>query len=317
MNLICAVTGATGFIGQRICRRLHSAGFVVRALVRTPGRAERLAASGVELIQGALSDGTALDRLIQGAAVVIHCAGAVRGATRDDFDRVNVEGTRHLLDAMQRAEQVPRLLALSSLAAREPALSHYAASKQAMEQVVSDANLDDWLVLRPPAVYGPGDRELLPVFKMMARGFALVPGKPGARFSMIFVDDLADAVLGWVTSPLPHAGVYSLDDGKAGGYDWTEVAAIAGDLCARRVRLAPVPSPVLNLVATTNRVLAKIFGYLPMLTPEKLRELRHDDWVCDSTALSAAIGWHPQVQLAEGLRRTPGWAGYRPEAPAF
>ncbi len=317
MNAIYAVTGATGFIGQRICRHLHGAGIAVRALVRTPGRAEKLRASGVELIEGALSDAAALDRLVAGVSGIIHCAGTVRGATRRDFDRVNVEGTGRLLDAMRRADPVPRLLALSSLAAREPALSHYAASKYDMERLIDASGSGDWLVLRPPAVYGPGDRELLPVFQLMARGFALVPGRPTARFSMLFADDLADAVLSWTASQRRHAGVFALDDGRSGGYDWAEVAAVVGELCDRPVRLVTVPAPLLDVPAAINRTLAKVFGYRPMLTPEKLRELRHSDWVCESGPLSEEIGWHPQVQLAEGLRRTPGWPGYRPESPAF
>lgn len=317
MTALLAVTGATGFIGQRICRHLHGAGYAVRALARSPQRADRLRAAGVELIEGALSDGAALDRLVEGAAGVVHCAGAVRGATRAAFDRVNVEGTQHLIDAMRRATPTPRLLALSSLAAREPALSHYAASKHAMERVIAASGLDDWLILRPPAVYGPGDRELLPVFKLMAHGFALVPGRTTARFSMVFVDDLADAVASWAASTRRHAGTYTLDDGRAGGYDWNDVATAVGELCDRRVRLVQVPAAVLNTLAATNRALARVFGYSPMLTPEKLRELRHDDWVCESGPLTEAIGWRPRVTLAEGLRRTPGWQGYRPDAPAF
>jgi nucleoside-diphosphate-sugar epimerase len=317
VNMTFAITGATGFIGRRICRRLHGAGIRVRALVRSPRRADKLRGEGIDLVEGSLSDATALDRLVEEATGVIHCAGSVRGATRADFDRVNVEGSRHLFEAMMRARSTPRLLALSSLAAREPGLSHYAASKRGMEAAIAASGLEDWLALRPPAVYGPGDRELLPVFRLMAHGFAFVPGAATARFSMVYVDDLADAVLHWTGTQSSFADVFTLDDGKAGGYDWADVARIVGELCHRRVRVLAVPPPVLDIPANLNRMLAKVFRYAPMLTPEKLRELRHDDWVCDSEALSRALGWHPQVQLVDGLRSTPGWAGYRPEDPVF
>jgi len=317
VNMTFAITGATGFIGRRICRRLHGAGIRVRALVRSPRRADKLREEGIELIEGSLSDAAALDRLVEGVTGVIHCAGSVRGATRADFDRVNVEGSQRLFEAMKRAQSAPRLLALSSLAAREPGLSHYAASKRGMEEALAASGLDDWLALRSPAVYGPGDKELLPVFRLMAHGFAFVPGTPSARFSMLYVDDLADAVLHWTSKKTGFADVFTLDDGKAGGYDWSDVARIVGELCNRRVRILAVPPLLLDVPARLNRTLAKVFGYAPMLTPEKLRELRHDDWVCESEALSGALGWHPQVQLADGLRSTPGWAGYRPENPVF
>lgn len=311
MSQLIAVTGATGFIGRTICRRLLEAGYRVRALIRSPGKLASLRAAGMTAVTASLEDSAGLEALVDGAHAVVHCAGAVRGATRQQFDRVNVTGVRQLLQVIERQEDAPRLLALSSLAAREPRLSYYAASKHAGEQVlVREARRTGWVALRPPAVYGPGDRELLPLFRAMARGLAPVPGAVEARFSMLYVEDLAGAVLAWLRVRQVASGVYTLEDGRPGGYDWREVADTVARLCGRPVRIVRVPAWALDITARLNRIGAGLFGYAPMLTPQKLRELRHPDWVCDSTAFMAETGWKAQVQLEEGLRRTPGWPGY-------
>lgn len=311
MTQTIAITGATGFIGRRICSELLQAGYRVRALVRTPRKARELLPVRIELVESSLADAGRLEALVEGADAVVHCAGAVRGATREQFDRVNVEGLRSLLRACESQHVPPRLLSLSSLAAREPALSHYAASKREGEQVLAaEAKRVQWIALRPPAVYGPGDTELLPLFRAMAKGFAPVPGAPDARFSMLFVDDLVAAVLAWLHGGAVGSGVYTLEDGQAGGYDWQAVADAVSGICNRRVRLIPVPGWLLDIVARLNSLAARMIGYAPMLTPEKLRELRHPDWVCDSEALRSEIDWQPQYQLEAGLRATPGWPGY-------
>ena len=311
MTKSVAITGATGFIGQTITRHLVTAGYRVRALVRSVERAGCLPAGGIDLTPGSLEDSGSLESLTRGADAVVHCAGAVRGATQKQFDRVNAEGVMRLLQVLESQDTPPRLLALSSLAAREPQLSFYAASKYQGEQVlVNEARRVAWDVLRPPAVYGPGDREMLPLFTAMARGIAPVPGALHARFSLLYVDDLAAAVLAWIVSGHAGNGIYTLDDGREGGYDWRDVAAIVGQLCRRRVHLLRVPAWALDIPARLNRRASRLFGYAPMLTPEKLRELRHADWVCDHAALHAATGWQPRIQLEEGLLKTPGWPCY-------
>jgi nucleoside-diphosphate-sugar epimerase len=308
MSKCVAITGATGFIGQRVCSLLQQRGWRVRALLRSPARAQALRACIDEPVQGGLDDTAALARLVSDAAAVVHCAGAVRGADQQAFDGVNVEGVRNLLAAFSAVDTPPRLLCLSSLAAREPQLSFYAASKRRGEQLLEQqAGGLEWLALRPPAVYGPGDRELLPLFQAMAKGFAPLPGRADARFSMIFVDDIAAAILAWLQQEAVPSGVYSLHDGRRGGYDWTDVCDSVARLCRRRVRPVQIPAGVLDVSARVNSRLAGWFGYAPMLTPEKLRELRHPDWVCDNDAIQRVLDWQPEAQLEEGLRRTPGW----------
>jgi len=273
----------------------------VRALARSSGRGEKLAAGGVQLVIGDLHDETALSRLVQDSAWVIHAAGAVRGNSRQDFDRVNVDGTAALLRAIDACPNPPKLLLLSSLAAREPQLSWYAASKRAGEVLVEDSAGLDWLILRPPAVYGPGDREMRPIFQTMARGFAAVPGSVQARLSLIHVRDLVEAIVACLASNCPPRQTLTLCDGKPGGYSWVEMAATATEVFDRRVRLWPVPGRLLDTFAAVNSALAHLSRRPPMLTPPKVRELRHPDWVADNAAINAATGWTPAIGLREGL----------------
>ncbi len=312
MTQVIAVTGASGFIGQAVCARLSAAKYTVRALIRAPQQASLPALRHVQPIAGNLFEDASLRRLVEGADAIIHCAGRVRGATTACFDQVNVEGTRNLLQAINAAAMTPRLLALSSLAAREPQLSYYAASKRNAEQLIEQHGRNiAWTILRPPAVYGPGDRELLPVFKLMARGIALTAGSTRARFSMLFIDDLSAAVEAWLQADSQVPGIFALDDGRQGGYDWHEVSDYVGRLCERKVRLVQAPAWLLDTPAWINSRLGVLFGTTPMLTPQKLRELRHSDWVCDSREFQQAYNWQPGIQLPEGLQSTPNWPGHQ------
>ena len=301
-----AVTGATGFIGLRLCLHLRRQGFPVRALTRSPSRATPLQAAGIETVTGDLATPAALARLVEGARAVIHCAGAVRGRTRKDFDGANVTGLARLLEALT-AEPIPRLLALSSLAARAPHLSHYAASKQAGERLLLEhGGKISWTLLRPPAVYGPGDRELLPLFRIMRRGLGPVPGQLSDRVALLYVDDLTAAITAWLRAPSAPRGIFSLCDPREQGYTWTDILSTAATVFGRPVRPLRIPAMALRGVAALNWAGATVIGYTPMLTPGKVRELRHTDWVCGWRELGGAIDWQPRVALAEGLALTLG-----------
>ena len=165
----------------------------------------------------------------------------------------------------------------------------------------------EWVALRPPAVYGPGDKEMLPLFQWMGRGIAPVLGEAHARVSLLYVEDLCAAVLRWLDAGQCESGIYELNDTQPGGYSWDEVIANVSALRARRIVRLPLPAALLRLLAGGNVTAARLIGYAPMLTPGKVRELRHPDWVADNTALTAAIGWQPKISLQEGLRRTMGW----------
>ena len=260
------------------------------------------------MVRGSLSDRAALGRLVADCDSVIHCAGLTRGVTRAQFDRVNAGGAVACAEAAREAG-VGKFLLVSSLAAREPGISPYAGSKRAGEEGVLGAAEDPMRVtiIRPPAVYGPGDTEMLALFRLMGRGLVPVFGSTDARFSLIYVEDLADAAVAWQRAPVAPAGILELDDGQPRGYGWSDLCAIVSAIIGRPVRQIRIPAAALALPAALNTAAGLFSGYDPMFSLGKLRELRHPDWVCRSAGREGIPGWSAKYRLAEGLLKTPGW----------
>jgi len=303
MTRTVAVTGASGFVGQALVAHLLDSGWRVRALIHRQGLAASITDDALETVNGGLDDDAALERLLSDADAVVHVAGRVRGRTEQDFLPVNATGVERLARIALAQPRPPRFILISSLAAREPRLSPYAASKREGEarlSSVADGSGMSYAILRPPAVYGPGDRELLPLFTTMARGVTPLLGSAGARASLLHVDDLATAVAHLLDSGAE--GTYEIHDGRSNGYSWDDIASIVEKVTGRgRGWRLPVPGVLLRGLAAANLLGSRIFGYHPMLTPGKVNELRHPDWVCDNTAFSRATDWHPAISLRDGL----------------
>jgi len=302
-----ALTGATGFIGTALRRQLISAGWEVRALHRRRAPQPQSGSDDTRIrwVCGSLSDPDSLRRLLKGASAVVHCAGAVRGASAEQFNQVNVAGVARLVQAARELHPTPRFLLISSLAAREPALSFYAASKRGGEDTLRTlAGPMATTIFRPPAVYGPGDREMAPLLRCMQHGVAPVLGSSAARFSMLYVEDLTEAIRQTLARPDWAPGPFEIHDGRPGGYSWEEVMTTVSRILRRPVRALRVPVALLRAAAAGNLLLAQLCGTLPMLTPGKVRELTHPDWVCHDAPLREATGWTARIGLEEGMHLT-------------
>jgi nucleoside-diphosphate-sugar epimerase len=301
-QLAVLITGATGFIGRRLSLGLHDAGHKVRAVVRPERNPDRRVAAVCEQVPVDLSDADKLANAVSGCRAVVYCAGSVRGRTPEDFKTANISGVRAMLDAIESTERQPPLLLISSLAASRPELSAYAYSKHEAEQLLRARRGLSWSILRPPAVYGPGDKEMLPLLKAARRGLLLRPGPAGQRLSLLHVDDLAGAVLAWLAASANcRHKTYAIDDGRSGGYDWTAIgeAAHGGNF-----RTVAVPRKLLRLTARLNLLSSHLLGYQPMLTPGKARELVQPDWLGgDNAEFTAATGWRPGIDLQAGVER--------------
>lgn len=299
-----ALTGATGFIGTNLLNQLSQAGWHVRALYRPKKGRVPPTIPNVQWVAGDIHNQETIKTLVTETYAVIHCAGVVRGASREDFDYVNEEGVRRVASAASHAGTA-RFLLISSLAARMPDLSYYAGSKQRGEAAIKDAaNKMRWTILRPPAVYGPGDRELLPLFQSMAKGFAPLPANANGRFSMIYVDDLAAAMVQWLAADAGDSNTFELDDGRVDGYDWDAVLEIGGKVLrdnAGKIRRVPIPITLLKIIAQANLGVSQVLKYAPMLTPGKVREITHSDWVCNNNQITQVIGWQPVFSFERGL----------------
>lgn len=307
--MLVAITGAAGFLGRHVLEALAPEGYALRLLVnRTmPVIPDEVSA---EIITGGLEDDAALAELVDGADVLVHAAGLVAATTAEPFYRMNRDATARLM-ARAKEASVGRVLLVSSLAAREPHLSAYARSKRAGEEVLKASEVRGWDVLRPPAIYGPGDLHLLPMLRLLRRRIALLPAGREAQLSLIYVEDAARVVRDWLRSGRTSQTIYTCDDGTQGGYRWPELLHTGANMLG----VSPVYlRPLLWLtrpLATAGLQISRWRGVTPFLTPDKLREAAHPDWSCDHAALQAATGWQPSVTFPEGIAKTVEW--YREE----
>lgn len=291
-----ALTGATGFVGGRLLALAVAEGHQLRALTRRPQPDRR----GVHWISGALDHRETLQRLVEGCDAVIHVAGVLKARTRAEFDAGNVTGTLNML-AAATAGGVHRFVHVSSLAAREPQLSLYGASKARAERIVMDSGLD-WAIVRPPAVYGPGDAEMLDLFKAARSGF--VPLPPGGRLSIIHADDLAALLLGLAAPDAPHRLLLEPDDGQPRGYSHKEFARAIGAAVERRPLSLSIPAPLLRLGAQVDQLVRRGGA---KLTADRAAYFCHDDWVADPARRPPPDLWQPRIGAADGLARTAAW----------
>ena len=294
-----AVTGATGFVGAATLDAAIAAGIKISALTRKPTFPRR----GVTWTPGALDDPESLERLIADADAVLHIAGVVNAPNRKGFADGNVAGTMNVVDAMRRTG-VRRIVHVSSLAAREPHLSDYGWSKELAERHVMASALD-WTIVRPPAIYGPADKEMLDLFKMASRGFVMLP--PGGRLSVIEVSDLARLLLTLAEDRGESlAQLYEVDDGTPDGMSHAEFGQAIGKALNRPGRTISTPRWLLNVAAVTDRMLR---GRKAKLTQDRVAYFCHPDWVARQELAVPASLWTPQVRIDAGLKATV--AGYR------
>lgn len=291
-----AVTGGTGFVGSRLLDAALADGHEVRALTRRPMDAR----ANVDWVCGALDDIAALSKLAAGAQAVIHLAGVLTGRTPADFDKANVDGTQATLDAATAAG-VERFIHVSSLAAREPQLSLYGASKAKSEKLVAGSGLSAAIV-RPPAVYGPGDKETLDLFRMAKLGVVLLP--PAGRLSLIHVDDLVGLLLALAGTSAPTGQIIEPDDGRRGGWSHKDFAQALGAAVGRRGVSLSVPSGLLRLAARADRLLR---GDRAKLTADRAAYFSHPDWVVDPSLAAPPNLWQPQIETMDGLSATAQW----------
>ena len=291
--LTLALTGATGFVGAHLLDLAFREGHAVRALTRRP----QLPRDGVTWIEGALDDPAALTALVEGADAVIHVAGVI-SADAAGFEAGNVTGTAAMLGAAERA-RVRRFVHVSSLAAREPALSMYGASKARSEALVESSTLSTAIV-RPPAVYGPGDRETLELFRMAKRGLIVLP--PAGRLSLIHVDDLVRLLL--ALAARDDNLLIEPDDGRPGGWTHEAFGHALGRAVGREVRTLSAPRFVLTLAARADTLLR---GGKAKLTPDRAAYFCHPDWTVSPPRAAPAELWQPRIDTEQGLAATALW----------
>ncbi len=312
------VTGASGFIGSHLAEALRGAGWSVRCLIRETSSRERLPGEGVELAIGDLTDFASLKTALTGVKTVFHLAGRVRASRREEFFRANRGGTKNLLQAAREVGGVERFVYVSSLSAAGPSpdghllreeeearpVSFYGESKLAAEREALRYREDFAVrILRPAAVYGPGDRDTLEVVKMAQRGWRFQPGGPEYSFSSLHVDDVIDGILRAVEKPGGEPEVYFLADGNS--HTWEETFTLLKEILGRKACRWKIPW---TAGQAGLRLAAGLFPRSPAaFYLDKLREMNHKYWVCDIGRAREELGFSPRYDLSRGLRETIEW----------
>lgn len=298
---LIALTGATGFVGQALLDEAARTGVEVRALARRSMEPM----PGVDWVRGDLDDRGALTRLMYEAEAVVHVAGVVNTPDPDDFFHANVLGTLTMLEAALKAG-VRRFIYVSSLSAREPELSAYGASKALAERLVKTSGLD-WTIIRPPAIYGPRDREMFELFR--AAKFGLVPVPAGGRASIVHVEDLARLLIALIPGrDMSTAQVYEPDDGLIEGWAHDDLARAIGGAMGKRVKVMNLSAGLMRFGASVDSTLR---GAKAKLTHDRVGYMTHPDWVVSAEARVPEALWQPRVDTRGGLASTAEW--YRRE----
>jgi len=291
-----AVTGGTGFVGSHLLDIALASGHEITALTRR----EQQPRERVTWVAGDLNDRAALERLVSDADAVIHVAGVITGQTAATFEKGNVEGTLAML-AAATAGGIRRFVHVSSLAAREPRLSLYGASKARSEELVHGSGLD-WAIVRPPAVYGPGDGETLELFRMARMGVMLMP--PKGRVSVIHADDLARLLVALAAPTAPSGVLIEPDDGKPGGWTHREFAKALGAAVGTKPAIVSSPGILLRLAARADQLFRREKA---KLTVDRAAYFSHRNWVVEPKRAAPPELWHPRIETTQGLKTTADW----------
>ncbi len=314
------VTGGTGFIGTHVVAALRARGHEPVCLVRHPAKAAAAFAAPVPaLVEGDLADVGALARGCDGAAAVVHLAGLTAARSRAELFAVNADGTRAVVDVVRASRgAIGRVIHVSSLAAAGPApfgvpltgaepphpVSDYGRSKLAGEGHVRELHVP-WVILRPPAVYGPHDREFLRLFTLAARGVAPLFGGGTQRLSLVYGPDLADAIVACLEHLPPQSPVYyPAHPETTTARDLVEGIAAA---LQTRTRILPLPRTLVRPLFFVTGTAARLARRATLLSTDKANELLADAWTCAPTALEQAVGWRAGTDLPTGLRATADW----------
>ncbi len=315
------LTGATGFVGSHILDSLCGRGLPTALLLR-PNSSRRFIGShlpGVEVRPGSIGDPSSLRQGMAGITHVIHCAGATRASRAAEFYEVNQLGTRNLVAAINAPEsKVQRLVYISSLAAAGPApreqpvreedvprpVSAYGKSKLAGEREIRDHCHAEYVILRPPGVYGPRDSEVLRLFKAVKHH--LLPVMSGAQaLSLGFVKDLAETVVTCLTHPSAAGRTYFV-----AGREIVTARSIAEEIAAQMsVWTLPLPLPawILGPLCLAREAWSRLTGRPSVLSLQKFAELRAPGWVCDPTRLERETGCACATGLRQGMAQTLRW----------
>lgn len=313
------ITGGNGFLGGALIRRLSSEDWHLRALVRDASARPPALPVTVEVVDGDITRPASLERALENVETVFHLAGLRRAAAPGPFREVNAEGTRNVCEAMVKAG-ARRLVLASSLAVHGPSragVPHvetdpyaptewYGESKVEAERIALQyAGRLEVVLLRPPRIMGPGDRENLPFFRIVQRGLQLKLAGPPRRLSLVDVDDCAEAFVLAAKSDRAPGEAFLLPGPEDTSLE--ELQRIAAQALGRRVRTLPVPETLLRGLATVADGVSKVTRRPLALSRKQAAQLLAPGWTCLNGKARRLLGWAPRHAPTESIARTARW----------
>jgi nucleoside-diphosphate-sugar epimerase len=317
------ITGANGFLGSHVAERLAADGAELRLALRKTANLEFLSAlAPYDRVDYDMRDAESLRRVVDGVDAVAHVAGLTTALNESEYVTVNAEGTGMLAKAAADAG-VKRFVYISSMAAQgaipdgdlsKPVtprpVSAYGRSKLAGEApVLAEQDRMSVAIIRPPVIYGPRDRALLPVYKAARLGIVPVYGDGSNMISWIHASDCADAIARLTFEEVPNGAVYTVSDGQP--HTWRGLIEAYGAATGRRPRVIAVPRPLYEAlgyaVAYAVQGVCKLTGWRSHLSPKEIDHLRLKYWICDYAAIERDLGWQPKIGIVDGLRGTLAW----------
>ena len=315
------VTGASGFIGSHLAEHLVRRGHTVRVLLRTTSSTAWLDGLPIEKVFGDVFQKEVLTKAVEGADLVFHSAGLTKAKTAQEYFRANTEGTTNLLTAaLEQASGLSRFVLISSQTAAGPSptatpitedhpphpITTYGRSKLAAEhECLTFADRLPVTIVRPPAVYGPRDKDIFEFFRTFSRGLQPMVGFHEKYVSLIHVLDLVRGIAMAAESEAARGKTYFLSSSRA--YGWKEVGEITRRAMGRRALRVRIPEPGVYAIASVAHF-ASLFSPKPaLINLEKARDMVQDYWTCDSSRAKLDFGFEQEISLEEGIRDTVAW----------
>ncbi len=317
------ITGASGFIGSFLVDEALRLGYDVTAAIRSGSPRTFLADPRIRFVSLAYETPERLVAQLRDLApdYVIHCAGTTGTKGYAEFEKVNYEYTRNLVDTLNRTGlPIKKFLYMSTLAVYGPGdpvtfaplsqgmteqpMTMYAMTKLKAERYIASASTYPFVIVRPTAVYGPRDKDFLAYFKWIKSGFEPHIGTHRQMLSMIYVKDLAEASLALLELP-GGAPMYIASDGQA--YEEADLGRHIRTVMQKKPFSLRIPLPLLRPLLAVSDTVHGWLGSHPFLSSEKLEEVSAANWLCDSTPLWTALRRSPRYLLHDGIAETAAW----------